>query len=199
MATRTSQTIVRFSNAFLLPGFDRPQPAGDYRVAHDEESIEGASWIAWRHVGSFIHLPSLNTRGRIHQMVPINAAELDTALEKDREQSWPLQTLYNGTFARLVMTPQRISIQWGRLSGSNEALDTNLNPEASIASPARFPREKTRRNIVSGTTPKVMNGYRLRRHWNRRVKAPLSSRERSATAKAGPEGPRLVRRIADCS
>jgi hypothetical protein len=107
-----------------------------------------------------------------------------------------LQTLYNGTFARLLMTPQRISIQWGRLSGSNEALDTNLNPEASIASPARFPREKTRRNIVSGTTPKVMNGYRLRRHWNRRVKAPLSSRERSATAKAGPEGPRLVRRIA---
>ena len=87
MATRTSQTIVRFSNSFLLDGFDRPQPAGAYRVAHDEEAIEGASWIAWRRVGSFIHLPALNAEGRIQQMVPTNAAELDAALEKDREQS----------------------------------------------------------------------------------------------------------------
>jgi hypothetical protein len=87
MTTRTSQTIVRFSKAFLLDGFDQPQPAGDYRVAHEEESIEGASWIAWRRVGSFIHLPALNAKWRIQQMVPTNATELDAALEKDREQS----------------------------------------------------------------------------------------------------------------
>lgn len=87
MATRTSQTIVRFSHAFLLTGFDRPQPAGAYRVAHDEESIDGASWTAWRRIGSFIHLPALNAEGRIQQMVLTTAAELDAALEKDKEQS----------------------------------------------------------------------------------------------------------------
>ena len=38
MTTRTTQTIVRFSSAFLLPGFDAPQPAGEYRVDQDEES-----------------------------------------------------------------------------------------------------------------------------------------------------------------
>ena len=41
MTTRTTQTIVRFSSAFLLPGFDAPQPAGEYRVDQDEESIDG--------------------------------------------------------------------------------------------------------------------------------------------------------------
>ena len=31
---------------FRLPGFDEPQPAGDYRVDHDEEAIEGISRLA---------------------------------------------------------------------------------------------------------------------------------------------------------
>lgn len=30
MASRTPQTVVHFSNSFLLPGIDEPQRAGDY-------------------------------------------------------------------------------------------------------------------------------------------------------------------------
>jgi hypothetical protein len=37
MANRSTQTIVRVTEAFLLPGFDKPQPGGDYPVDHDEE------------------------------------------------------------------------------------------------------------------------------------------------------------------
>ena len=44
--TRATQTVVRFLSAFLLPGFDAPQPAGDYRVDQDEESIGGLSRLA---------------------------------------------------------------------------------------------------------------------------------------------------------
>ena len=44
---------------FLLPGFDAPQPAGDYRVDQDEELIEAFSRLAWRRVGAFIHLPAI--------------------------------------------------------------------------------------------------------------------------------------------
>jgi len=87
MANRTTQAIVRFTNAFLLPGFDKPQPAGDYRVDHDEESIEGISRLAWRRVGSFIHVPGIGVQMSTHQMVPINAADLDAALEKDNKTS----------------------------------------------------------------------------------------------------------------
>ena len=87
MTTRTTQTIVRFSSAFLLPGFDAPQPAGEYRVDQDEESIDGLSRLAWRRVAAFIHLPAIALQVPTQQMVPINPADLDAALEKDHPKS----------------------------------------------------------------------------------------------------------------
>ena len=87
MTTRTTQTIVRFSSAFLLPGFDAPQPAGEYRVDQDEESIDGLSRLAWRRIAVFIHLPAIALQVPTQQMVPINPADLDAALEKDHQTS----------------------------------------------------------------------------------------------------------------
>ena len=87
MTTRTTQTVVRFSSAFLLPGFDAPQPAGEYRVDQDEESIDGLSRLAWRRVAAFIHLPAIALQVPTQQMVPINPADLDTALELDLQTS----------------------------------------------------------------------------------------------------------------
>jgi hypothetical protein len=87
LASRTTQTVVSFSSAFLLPGFDMPQPAGDYRVDQDEETIEGLSRLAWRRVAAFIHLPAIAPNGSTRQMVPITPADLDAALQKDQEQS----------------------------------------------------------------------------------------------------------------
>ena len=87
MTTRTTQTVVRFSSAFLLPGFDAPQPAGEYRVDQDEESIDGLSRLAWRRVAAFIHLPAIAMQIPTQQMVPINPADLDAALEKDHPKS----------------------------------------------------------------------------------------------------------------
>ena len=87
MTTRTTQTIVRFSAPFMLPGFNAAQPAGSYRVDQDEELLEVSSHLAWRRVGAFIHLPALGVEGHEHQMAPIDPADLDVALEKDRQQS----------------------------------------------------------------------------------------------------------------
>ena len=84
MASRTTQTVVCFSSTFRLPGVDAPQPAGSYRVDDDEELIEGLSRLAWRRVASFIYLPGIGQHGATHQMVPINRADLDAALEKDK-------------------------------------------------------------------------------------------------------------------
>lgn len=84
MASRTTQTVVRFLNPFLLPGFDKPQPAGAYHVDHDEEAIEGISRIAWHRTASFIHLPAIDSRRATSQLVPINPADLDAALQKDK-------------------------------------------------------------------------------------------------------------------
>jgi hypothetical protein len=87
LTSRTTQAVARFSSPFLLPGFDAPQPAGDYRVDHDEELIEVFSRLAWRRVGAFVHLPAIGTTGQTQQMVPINPADLEAALQKDNEQS----------------------------------------------------------------------------------------------------------------
>ncbi|TGQ53395.1 hypothetical protein EN836_14450 [Mesorhizobium sp. M1C.F.Ca.ET.193.01.1.1] len=87
MTARTTPTVVRFNVAFMLPGFDAPQPAGEYRVDLDEESLEGASRTAWRRVATFIYLPAISARGSTQQMVPIEAVSLEAALDKDGRQS----------------------------------------------------------------------------------------------------------------
>lgn len=87
MTTRTTQTIARFSAPFLLPGFDAPQPAGDYRVDQDEELIDVASRLAWRRTGAFVHLPAIGVTGPMVQMVPVSPADLEAALEKDQNPS----------------------------------------------------------------------------------------------------------------
>ncbi|MGE0718450.1 MAG: hypothetical protein AB7P02_23590 [Alphaproteobacteria bacterium] len=85
MTTRTTEIIVQFSSPFVLPGFDGPQPPGEYRVAHDEEAIDGVSWVAWRRVGSFIELPGIGMTAAIRQVVPIALPDLDAALQRDRD------------------------------------------------------------------------------------------------------------------
>ncbi|PBB89105.1 hypothetical protein CK215_29450 [Mesorhizobium sp. WSM3864] len=86
MTTRTTSTVVRFNAVFLLPGFDAPQPAGEYHVDLDEEALESASHTAWRRVAAFIHLPAISLRGSKEQMVQIEPALLEAALDKDRRQ-----------------------------------------------------------------------------------------------------------------
>jgi hypothetical protein len=87
MSTRTTRSVVRFTSEFLLHGFDAPQPAGEYEVEQDEELIEGLSSVAYRRVATFIHLPAVSVRSLMRQMVPIDPAELEDALAKDREEA----------------------------------------------------------------------------------------------------------------
>jgi hypothetical protein len=87
MAVQTTSTIVSFSSSFLLPGFDQPQPPGRYRIDHDEESVDGMSWLVWRRVGSFIHLPGIGLKGATHQMVALGPKDLEALLVKDQNHS----------------------------------------------------------------------------------------------------------------
>ncbi|MBB4566751.1 hypothetical protein [Rhizobium leucaenae] len=86
MNSRTTQTVVRFSSPFLLPGFEVPQPAGDYRVDYDEELLEGVFRLAWRRIAAFVYLPAIAMQGSAQQMVAISMSDLETILEKHRQQ-----------------------------------------------------------------------------------------------------------------
>ena len=54
MMTRTRDKTLTFGKPFLLKGVDRVLPAGDYRVATDEELIEGLSFPVYRRVATMI-------------------------------------------------------------------------------------------------------------------------------------------------
>jgi hypothetical protein len=85
MSGRTIHSIAHFAAPFVLGGLGGTQPAGDYDIDHDEEPIDGLSWLAWRRVATFIHLPARTLKSQTSQLVAIDHAELETALRHDRE------------------------------------------------------------------------------------------------------------------
>lgn len=87
MQTRTRHSIVRFQYPFSLSGIGESQPAGEYDVSEDDETIEWLTWIAWHRVAAYIYLPNPNFGPNSRQMVPIDYAELNAALELDRERA----------------------------------------------------------------------------------------------------------------
>nr|WP_154387331.1 hypothetical protein [Aminobacter sp. MDW-2] len=85
VTSRTIETVVHFASAFSFAGIAGQQPAGAYRVDRDEELIESVSRVAWPRTKTFFHLPAIDTPGPKQQMVPINPADLEAALERDRQ------------------------------------------------------------------------------------------------------------------
>jgi hypothetical protein len=85
MSTRTKHSIVHFSAPFALRSVDEIQPPGEYAIDEDEELIDGISWIAYRRVATFIYLPALASNSRRSQLIAIDHAELEAALQQDRD------------------------------------------------------------------------------------------------------------------
>lgn len=84
---RIIESTVRFASPFQLAGFDAPEPAGEYRTEREEEPIEGLSRPAWRCVNVWLFLPAVATGGAVQQMIRIDAADLEVALNKDQQTS----------------------------------------------------------------------------------------------------------------
>jgi hypothetical protein len=82
---RTKHYIVNFSVPFVLRGADEIQPPGNYTIDEDEELIDGISWLAYRRVATFIHLPAISSNSRTSQLVAIDHSELEAAVRQDHE------------------------------------------------------------------------------------------------------------------
>jgi hypothetical protein len=88
MNTRTKHTTVKFTAPFSLRGVDEIQPPGDYAIDDDEELIDGLSWLTYRRVATFIHLPAISSADRLNrQLVGIDYTGLEGALLEDAEQA----------------------------------------------------------------------------------------------------------------
>jgi hypothetical protein len=81
MTTRTTKRTVTFSNAFILDGYNEPQPAGDYVVETDEELLEGVSFPAYRRVLTLLRLPA---KGGLTRTWTIDPKDLEAALARDQ-------------------------------------------------------------------------------------------------------------------
>ncbi len=89
MTVRTTESTVTFNNPFKLDSFDRPQPAGTYRLTIDEEEIAGISFLAYRRAVTMLHTPAISAGSRTRQLVPVESWELEAALAKDLRHSQP--------------------------------------------------------------------------------------------------------------
>jgi hypothetical protein len=87
MTTRTSNKTVTFARPFLLKGIDRILPAGEYRVATDEELIDELSFPVYRRVATMIFVPGESGHASSVEMVAIDPRDLEKALDGDTETS----------------------------------------------------------------------------------------------------------------
>jgi hypothetical protein len=85
MTIRTRNKTVSFTRPFLLKGVDRVLPAGDYRVATDEELIQELSFPVYRRVATMIFVPAESHRASSVEMVSIDPRDLEEALDRDAE------------------------------------------------------------------------------------------------------------------
>jgi hypothetical protein len=81
MTTRTTTKSVTFYRPFYLKGIDRLLPPADYRVATDEELIDGLSFAAYRRVSTVIFVPAES--GSAVEMVAVDPLDLQTAQDQD--------------------------------------------------------------------------------------------------------------------
>jgi hypothetical protein len=84
MTIRTSHSTVTFKRPFMVDGFTDRQPAGEYRVDIDEEMLEGLSFLAYRRVAAFIHLPAISAPQSSMQVVAMTPATFDEMITQNQ-------------------------------------------------------------------------------------------------------------------
>jgi hypothetical protein len=63
------------------------RPVATYTVDTDEELLDGLSFLAYRRVGTLLHLPSTSSQVGVTELVNVNPSELEAALKKDIQES----------------------------------------------------------------------------------------------------------------
>lgn len=79
MATRTHQRTVTFTKPFHLTWMDGLLPPGEYRVDTDEESVDGLSFVVWRHTATTIRV----SRNGVTQVFRVDPTDLEASLMRD--------------------------------------------------------------------------------------------------------------------
>jgi len=87
MTTRLSDIVVRFRHSFSLKGVDRVLPPGEYRVATQEDSIDGLSFLAYRRASTSIFLPLRTDQSGPVSIDPSSSGEMMTIDPEDLQRA----------------------------------------------------------------------------------------------------------------
>ena len=90
MSARTSRRTVTFKSPFALNGLEA-LPAGRYTVETDEEQLD-VSFPAFRRTATFIFAPRPSQGPMQLEMIAVDPAELEMALERDAGDPISLNT-----------------------------------------------------------------------------------------------------------
>jgi hypothetical protein len=81
LTVKTERATISFGHSFSLKELDY---AAGRRLCR--RLIEGMSWLAYRRVATFLHIPHVSASQDFRQRVPVDHANLEAALVKDRHR-----------------------------------------------------------------------------------------------------------------
>lgn len=84
MHVRSTSSVVTFSNAFKMPGFQTELPAGEYEVLVEEERLEGLSFEAFRRTATYLMVRGKGSQAGRTEMRAIDERDLKEALRRDQ-------------------------------------------------------------------------------------------------------------------
>lgn len=83
MTIRTTRKTVTFVRAFTLSPIDEVLDPGDYEIETDEEQLDGLSYLAYRRLVTFVHLPAKAGHPGVTRTLSIDPNEFDVAVTRD--------------------------------------------------------------------------------------------------------------------
>ncbi len=89
MSTRSSSSLVTFSNPFSLSGYPDELPAGEYEVVVEEELLQGLSFEAYRRTGTYLTVRNKGGKLGCTEMRPIDPKDFELAHKHDRALAPP--------------------------------------------------------------------------------------------------------------
>lgn len=83
MTNSTICTTITFAHPFSLEGVEGIYPPGSYEVTESREPVDGLSFIGYRRTKTTIELPGSLAAYVSRQVVEVEPADLEAALERD--------------------------------------------------------------------------------------------------------------------
>ena len=84
MLTRSTRSMVTFSNPFTLSGYPGDLPPGDYEVLVEEELLQGPSFEAYRRTATYLTVRGRGSHAGRCELRAIFEKDLKEALSRDQ-------------------------------------------------------------------------------------------------------------------